>query len=347
MNRPLLLVLALLAGCPSEPPSPEAEAPGASSVATRWLPVERPSARSLLQSPAVTRAGTVADGEVAMTSTTRLDRLLVRPGSPVEVGDPVFEGTAPQVLEAAAAWAGARRRLAVLDDRTAALEAAAAESLVPASAVFEHRATVAGLRAELDRASAVLAAAGVPRDGVAALLDRGRLVARAPVSGVVVEVSGRTGEVIEPGTPVVRIVGSGAPRVEVRSPGTWPQLGALRFVALDGRSLSLAPEPVSSVVDPHDGSRVSWFDPLEDASFEEGVVGTVFAEATDAWQVPAAAVSTSPAGSTVVRRRGELVERVPVEVVTSSGAAAIVRGPFAPGDTVAEDGDLATTEVSS
>lgn len=328
-----------------EPASSEAEtsppAVGAdSSASTRWAAVRPPEDASLLEAPAVARVSADATGDVAVTLRARVERVHVRAGSVVRAGDPIVDVGSPELLEAAAAYGGASRRLAVHASRAEELDALREEGLVERSDVFAQRAAAAELREQRDRAAAILRGAGAdPRDA-SSIVRRGYVTLTSPVAGVVTALRARPGEILEPGgPPFARVVGEAPARIEVRTSEAWPDAASLVFRAVDGRVVELSPDPISSVVDPDDGTRLSWYAPMDEAArFQDGVQGVVrMTAARDVWQVPVDAVAQRTGESWVMRRRGDEVARVDVQVVTSSGATALVRGDLRDGDSVAAD----------
>lgn len=335
MRSTLLFVLAI--GCAGPPPEPEPIAE-ASSAAARWVTVRVPDDASLLSAPAVVRAP-AASGEVSSLARVRVVRLDVEVGSTVAAGDPVLEVAAPELADAAATWARASDQARAHEARAAELQGLRAEGLVPSAQVFEVRARAAELGRERDRAGALLRSAGVEPTEARSLVRTGTLTLRAPVDGVVASLVARVGEIHEPGgEPLARIVGRAAARVEVRTSGPWPAARAVHLVTFDGQRVELSASPVATVVDQADGTRIAWFTPAGDDPLPDGLGGTVFLDPGEGtWEVPLGAVAQSTGQAEVVRRRGGSATRVPVEVLASAGASALVRGDLAEGDAVAAE----------
>jgi multidrug efflux pump subunit AcrA (membrane-fusion protein) len=312
---------------------------GPATAPTRWAAVARPEDRSILEAPAVARVAADASGNVAVTARSRVVRVHARPGSVVEAGDPVVDVAPPELLDAAAAYLGAGRRLQVHAARRDRLEALREEGLVNREQVFAQRAAAAELRAARDEAAATLRAAGVDPRRAAALVRRGHLTLEAPVGGVVTELNARVGEIREPGgAPFARIVGTAPARIEVRTTEPWPEAAQLRFETTAGRLVPLRPTPLATVVDPDDGTRVSWYAPREEVRLPEGLRGVARLTASaEVWEVPVDAVTQRTGESVLVRRRDGAVADVVVEVLSASGATALVHGPLREGDEVAAD----------
>lgn len=333
--------LLLLAACHNEEPesAPKAVSEAAPAADTRWVPVVVPKDASLLEAPAVVRADPEASGQVSSTARARVEKVHVRVGSRVERGAPIVDVLAPEVLRAAATYAGSADRLAFHRERAAELEQLRAEGLVDKARVFEQRMIAAELEASQNEALATLRGAGIDVATARSLAKGGMLTLRAPVAGVIVELNAIPGEIIEAGgPPLARISGEGPIRVEVRTTSVWPGGTSVVLELADGEVIPLAPEPLASVIDPDAGTRIYWFSPTEQRALPNGLRGTVrLAAAAGVWELPAGAVLQVGQSSFVVRRREDGVERVQVDVVSSSGASALVRGPLQSGDRIAAD----------
>lgn len=325
-----------LASCGAPDPEPSTPEAAATSAPTRWVPLRRPDDASLMRAPAVVRAP-LASGEVAAPVRVQVVRLRVQPGTSVAQGDAIVDVTSPELLEAAATYLAARRGARAQQERADLLDGLRAEGLASRSQIFERRAGARALAAERDAAAARLRAAGVAPRSARRLLRTGSIGLRAPVGGLVVALSARVGEIREPGAePLARIRGEGAARIEVRTTEAWPRARELRFESFDGRRVALRTSPLASTVDPDDGTRVSWYAPVEAVALSDGLRGTVhLATPEEVWEVPVGAVAQRTGASELLRLRGSEPERIGVEVVGSSGAAALVRGPLREGDRVA------------
>jgi cobalt-zinc-cadmium efflux system membrane fusion protein len=334
------LILIAVAACAAEqgpPENPEPRPPATAS--SRFIPVRKPDDTSILEAPAIVRASAAAFGEVTPPASLRIARVHVQVGQTVSVGDPIVDAYIPEVLDAAATYLAAGSRARTHEERADQLDALLGEGLIRRAEVFDQRAKAAELRADRLRAIAILRSSGVDPKDASLLLDQGVVTLAAPVAGVVTELSARVGGSYEPGaTPIARVLGEASARVEVRTAQPWPRASSVVFKGGDGRAIALKPEPLASVVVPSDGTTRSWFEPLEAQTFPDGLVGTatVSTEA-DVWEVPASAILQRGDKSLLVRQRGEGTSEVEVEIVTASGASALVRGPLAAGDRVASD----------
>jgi cobalt-zinc-cadmium efflux system membrane fusion protein len=332
------VLLLLTVSCDTAPtPALVEDGPGGSASApTRWVEVRRPTDASLLESPAVARAEE-ATGEVAALVPVQVLRLHARVGSRVTAGDPVVDVTSLELVDAAASYRAATEAAAAETARAEELEALRGEGLAVTDEVFERRATARARERERALAAGRLRALGVaPRDA-AAVVRRGAITLSSPVDGVLVALHARVGEIQADG-PLAVIRGEADARVEVRPGGAWPAAAALAFVAFDGRRVALQPEPIASMVDPEDGTTAYWYAPVDATALPDGLAGAVqLAPGGETWEVPARALAQRTGRSELLRRRGEAVERVTVEVLASSGASAIVRGPLEVGDRIAAE----------
>lgn len=335
---PWLALLAASCGAEQEPADVAPE-PTAGSAPTRWVEVRAPEDRSILEAPAVARVeGAV--GEVAAPARVRVVGLRVRAGTTVRAGDPIVDVTSTELVDAAARRVAASRALGEYTTRAEAIAALRADGLATRAQEFELRSRVMELAAERDRADATLRSAGVEPRAARRLARRGSIPLVAPVDGVVVQLRARVGETVEPGDEALaRILGEGPARIEVRTTRAWPAASGVVFEADDGREVALDPTPLASIVDPADGTRASWYATSEPIALPDGLVGRArVTAADDVWEVPVTAVTQRTGRSELVRRRADgEVERVAVEVLGSSGASALVRGPLAAGDRVAAD----------
>lgn len=335
----IALLCVVLGACSREQaaaPQPESSET-VESVPSRFVEVSRPEDRSIMQAPAIVRASAAASGEVTAPTPLRIARVHVKVGQSVAAGDPVVDVHAPELLDAAAVFLTAAARARAHEERAEQLEALLGEGLALRAQVFEQRTLAADLRASRLQAIALLRSAGVDPEQASALMQSGVVTLRSPVAGIITELSAHPGRSFDSSAiPIARLTGRASARIEVQSAKSWPEATSVVFTASDGRRVLLDPKPVSSAVIPADGTTRAWFDPKEPVELPDGLVGTaeVFA-ARDVWEVPAAAIRQSGELSAVLRRRADRNERVEVEVLTASGASAIVRGPFEPGDLVA------------
>lgn len=336
--RTAVLCIALCACAREQAPSADAEpSQRAESAPSRFVPVSKPEDRSIMQAPAVVRASAPASGEVTAPAPLRIAHVYVKVGQAVAVGDPIVDVHAPDLLDAAAVVLSAAARARAHQERADQLEALLDEGLALRAQVFEQRSMAADLRASRLQAIALLRSAGIDPEQASALMQRGVVTLRAPVAGIVTDLSARPGRSFDPGTtPIARLTGQASARVEVQTAKGWPQATSIVFTASDGRRIVLDPAPVSSVVIPSDGTTRAWFDPREPVELPDGLVGIAeMLAAQDVWEVPAAAIRQMGNQSLVLRRRADRSEPIEVQVITASGASALVRGSFEPGDLVA------------
>jgi membrane fusion protein, heavy metal efflux system len=336
-SRATVVLLTLAACTDSAAPEAEQQPPPAASAFSRFVAISRPVDASILEAPAVVRAESAASGEITAPTPLRIARIHVQLGDLVNAGDAIVDVYAPEVLDAAAAYLATASQSDTHDRRADQLEALLAEGLVDRSEVFQLRARGAELRADRLRAIAILRSSGVDPKDAGKLIERGVVTLRAPVDGIVTELSARVGRSFQPGTTAIaRVMGKALARIEVRTAERWPEASRVVFSAGDGTEIELEPTPMASVVVPEDGTLRSWFGPKDSVALPDGLVGTAkVLAADDVWQVPSGSIRQQDGESVLMRRRGDTTERIGVEVLTASGTSALVRGPFAPGDLVA------------
>lgn len=340
----LALAAALLSGCAAaDDTCREAPAAGPASSPTGWIEVTAPRDLALLEAPARVTRG---DREAVLQPVFRAQivRFHAQPGDRVRAGQPIVDVIMPEVVDAAAVYRGATRRRTVHGARRDKLNRLRGEGLVSEGAIFE----VASLAAESDlqvlAAAATLRAAGVDPAHSGEIVARPALTLSTPIDGVVRDLGGRLGEVVDgQGRSIATIVGEGHPRVEGRFLHEPPAGARLQFMAVDGTTRPLIPVPLGRVVESDDGAVVLWFDVADDRPAFPGLRGTIEVVSDDSSvvQVPAGALQRRDSGLAVVRRRGEEVDEVAVELLASAGAAALVRAREADalvaGDRVADD----------
>jgi hypothetical protein len=99
------------------------------------------------------------------------------------------------------------------------------------------------------------------------------------------------------------------------------------------------------VVESADGTVRTWFEPLAEVALPHGAacrLRVMVDAASGAVAVPAKAVGLRGGKAVVMTRKAGAV--VEVTVLASSGADALVKGPIAPGDEVAAEAPLASSE---
>lgn len=347
--RRLICLCLLAAGCNRAPPPGDDEpAPAAapdaqpSSAPTPWVPVRPPGDTSLLEMPARVLVAAATSGAVAPPFPARLVRVHVRVGERIARGAPVVDVVMPQLVSAAGAYLAARTRVAAYSRRKAQLERLRAEGLTRLAELADVETRLAEARADHETALATLRVAGVAPDAAADVLaSSGAVPLSSPIDGVVVELNGALGETRDPGgPPIARIAGDGPPRIEARLAHPLPAGARFTFITPAGTRYPVRLVSEAPVIDPRDGTRAAWFEPLTPVRLSGGMTARLAIQlptAAGAVVVPASAIGHADGGAFVVRRGDGGPGRVSVEVLSSSGVDALVRGPLRPGDEVAAD----------
>ena len=107
----------------------------------------------------------------------------------------------------------------------------------------------------------------------------------------------------------------------------------------DGQRHELNPTPITSIMDAKTGMHKTWF-ALRDLAVPlgDGMSCTIqWSVNADIWQVPAASVKTSAEGSLLWRLRSGTPQKIPVQILNSSGSSILVKGALTDGDSVAAD----------
>ncbi len=331
-----LAALVLLGACAGETrESPELAAPSE----TRWEEARTPSDLALLEAPARVVPGPLGQARVGAPFSARVLAVHVRAGDRVEIGTPLVDVSMPAVLDAAARWASSGPRRSLRSARRTELASLRSEGLVPTGSVYEQEAQLVDLDAERAQALAVLHAASVRESEAAGVLRTGRVVLTSPIAGLVRSVEATLGETRDPSGPAfVEVASDVAARVEVRFSQAPPEGARFTFHAQGGEEVELG-AIVASLLDPSNGTRVAWLDPVGDARLPAGLAGHVrVVLANDAAvEIPTSALIVTATGAEVERaREGASAERVHVDVVAATPTRAIVRG-VSLGDRIAVD----------
>lgn len=345
-SRAALLVLLLgEVACDAQTPDPaeaepEAEPSPAHETAARWAEVRVPADATLLQAPATVVAAPEARSRLAVPYLSTVVAIPVRAGDSIEAGDPVVELAVPALLEAAAALGGADEQIDTHRRRKDRVDALLDQGLVGAADAFELEARLGELSAERRQALATFRAAGVDPRRRGEVLRRGTMILRSPVTGVVAELAVSPGMVAEPGTPLATVLGRAPARVRVTLREGLPSGLHLEFVGGDGTRFDLRPEPLTTAIEPGLGRTLAWYEPADGVPRPDGLRGRVVArsEHDDLCEIPRDALRLIDGNAWVAREHEGEPQPVPVEVLRSSGTAALVRSEgLRPGDRVAVD----------
>lgn len=320
--RPLVRGLSTLLAVAACQPAP---ATVDTAVARQWVKVRVTEDARPLEGPARVVASPAATRVVTVPFRATVVGVRVREGDLVDAGAPLLDVLMPELLEAAGRLEGARIRLRAWEERGQHLAVLRQDGLARAMEVSEATVREAEALAEVHGARAVLRSAGLRDAEVAPLLSgAGQLTLKAPVDGVVTQVSATPGESREPSAgPLVSISGSGPVRVEARFPRP-PPAGAWHFVDAAGRRSALRLVSRSPTADARDGSFVAWLEPAE--PLVAGTLGRVVssggADALATFLVPAAALRREGAQALLETRRGRVqvvVHRCGEDTCTASG----------------------------
>ncbi|QQR89502.1 MAG: efflux RND transporter periplasmic adaptor subunit [Myxococcales bacterium] len=301
-----------------------------------WYLIRKANTTSVFEAPAVVRAPHASAG-IALAYRGRITALHATVGAKVKKGDAVLDVLCPEVLDAAAVYLSAMQRSVVYKARSERLETLREEGIVDQSRVLEQQKSQAELGIDTKRAAAVLRASGISPDAAKSLLAKGSLTLRAPISGVLTELSARIGEIPDLGSnkPLARIVGESKGRVEVRVLGGFPKADSLSFIDNAGKILALNPEAISQVQSA-DGTWLLWYEFAKEAVFADGLRGRVrINSAVQVFEIPQSMVAEQSGKITVLRDRNNKESHIEIEVIASTDYNAFIRGPLAVGDRIA------------
>jgi multidrug efflux pump subunit AcrA (membrane-fusion protein) len=321
------------------------------------VPVRPAAGLPLLEAPARVLLSPEATAEVVPPFRGRITRIHVRPGQKVARGAPIIDVVMPELLRAAGAYLAAGTRLGAYGKRRAQLQSLRGEGLVRLSDLAEVETHIAEAQADQQAALGTLRAADLSGADAARLLQGGgTLTLRAPIPGVITHVRATLGETHEnTDLPLATIAGEGGVQIEARLGRPLPAGAQVSFISATGTTVPLRSLSSAPVVDPRDGTTLAWFAPAEEAraaGLPGGTQGRLRAVLSDGAPapdgggaapvaIPARALLPDPRGAAVLRRRAGQVAQVAVEVLSTSGTDALVRGDLRPGDEVAADAGLA------
>ena len=328
---------------PEAAPEPAADV-GPKSAETPWVAARAPGGLSLLEAPAELVPPAGAKGAVVPPFSARITKVHVEHGERVDEGAPIADVVMPEVARAAGAFAAAGTRIGAHGKRKAQLEELRKDGLAKLADIAEVEGTLADASAAQQMALATLKIAGLGPKDVAALVNSGGWVTlKSPVAGVVTELDAALGASREPtGAAIARIEGAGAARVEARFSQRPPPGARFVFVGPLGHTTALTLLSEAPSTSGRDGTVAAWFKPAEVIALPHGTLGKVRVSPDPggtAVAIPAAAVTLKDGAAVVFSRKTGAP--LPVKVLSSSGADALVEGDLRPGDEVAADASRA------
>jgi multidrug efflux pump subunit AcrA (membrane-fusion protein) len=270
----------------------------------------------------------------------RIETVHVGPGARVRAGETIFSVAMPEVAAAAASYVSSGLRVGALQRRKAQLESLRGEGLARLQDLSEVEVKLAEAASDERIASATLSAAGLSTDQADGIAKAGgRVPLRSPIDGVVVALDTTAGESCEPSARLARIEAVGSGLLESRLPAALAEAGSFQFVPTSGPGRTAHLASRAPGLDPRDGTVLAWLK-VEGPPLPAGLTGKLRArlgEGSLAVLVPSGALAWSDGHAVVMRRRGEQPEQLPVRVLSSTGADALVVGALQPGDEVAAE----------
>ena len=257
-------MLALAGACKppaaAAPPIDSGVQPRTSAPAP-WVKVRPGHGVVLFEAPAQVLSAPETVAELMAPLRAQVVAISARPGQRVGAGTPLVTVIMPELLRAAFAYQGAGLRLTAYGQRREQLLQLKSDGLLRLAELAETEAHLAEAKAAQLEAQALLQVAGLPPSEAAALGARdGRLSLRSPIAGVVTSVAAMLGHVTDGGA-LVRIVGSGEPRIEARLPPALPENIGFSLCLPHGACMPLRLIERAPLVDSRDGKTLAWFAP--------------------------------------------------------------------------------------
>jgi len=335
------LVLGVTWGCAQPPPVPAAAPPTASSARTAWSQPRPARGAPLTEAPARVLLAPESSAAAGFPFRATITRIAVRPGQRVQRGEVLLEALMPELVQAAGNYEAATLRREAYSRRVAQLQELHQQGMARVFDLAEAEARLAEARAEQQSALALLRAAGQEPSSASSVAQRGTVALRSPVEGIVTSVEVILGETRESTSgALVRVVGEGSARLEARLAHALPEGASFEFSAPGVDALPVRLVSRAPAVDPQDGTTAAWFEPEQPLTLPAGLQGTVRVRAeslAEATRIPARALVLEGGQASVLVRTAEGYRRQPVQVLTTSGAEALVRGELHETDHVAAD----------
>lgn len=346
INARWVLPLAmLLCACGQREETPRVVAESSlKSTETPWVAVRAPEGLSLLEAPAETLPPASEKGAVSPPFAAKVLKVYVEHGQQVDEGAAMVDMVMPELGRAAGAYMAASTRLQAQSKRKAQLESLRKDGLTRLSEIAEVDSAMANALADQQIALATLKIAGLgPKDAAVLSASGGKMTLKSPIGGIVTEIDAVIGETREPSSPpIARVERAGSARVEARFSQKPPANASYAFVGPLGQTIVLRLISEAPSVSGRDGALAAWFEAREPITLPHGTLGKVRVTPDvegKAVAVPASAVKLAEGKPVVVlRKTGDVL---PVKVLSTSGADAIVEGNLVIGDEVAADASLA------
>jgi len=339
------LLFAFLSACDAQKETPRIAAESTpKSAETPWVAARAPQGLSLLEAPAETLPPASAKGAVSPPFAAKVLKVHVEHGQTVDEGAAIADVVVPELGRAAGAYVAASTRVSAQSKRKTQLETLRKEGLTRLSEIAEVDSAMANAIADQQMALTTLKIAGLgPKDVAALSASGGRMTLKSPIGGIVTDIDAVLGETREPSSaPIARVERAGSARVEARFSQKPPADASYVFVGPLGQTIALKLISEAPSVSGRDGAVAAWFEASESMTWPHGTLGKVrvtLEAKSRAVAVPAAAVKLVDGKPIVVLRKTG--NALPVKVISTSGADAIVEGDLVIGDDVAADASVA------
>ncbi|MEF3366696.1 efflux RND transporter periplasmic adaptor subunit [Methylocystis sp. 9N] len=323
-------------------------------------PVEQESSLGELVVPGVVAVPPQQLRIVAAPAAGLIETLLVAPDEDVKAGDPIATLKSSELVEAQRAFLHALADANLATEKLRRDEQLFKERIISERRLIVTRAEATQARSALEERRQILALAGMTEEEIATLQrDRkfaSALNVRAPISGVILQRHGTTGERVQASAPLVTIARLDPIWVNLQVPlGRAAALESVDRVHLPiagidgdliriGRTVDLATQSVTAVAEFRPGRS-----PLRPGQAVQALL-RVRGGSGSQWRVPADAVVSHQNHNWVFVRAPEGFVATPVTLVSETPQFASVQGQFKPGDRVATRGlltllaELAETE---
>lgn len=323
-------------------------------------PVEPESSLGELVVPGVVAVPPQQLRIVAAPAAGLIETLLVAPDEDVKAGDPIATLKSSELVEAQRAFLHALSDANLATEKLRRDEQLFREHIIAERRLIVTRAEATQAHSAFEERKQILALAGMTQEEIATLQRDRKLASslnvRAPISGVILQRHGTTGERVQASAPLVTIARLNPIWVNLQVPlGRAAALESVDRVHLPiagidgdliriGRTVDLATQSVTAVAEFRPGR--SSLRPGQAVQAILRVKGGTGSQ----WRVPADAVVSHQNHNWVFVRTPEGFVATPVTLISETPQFASVQGQFKAGDRVATRGlltllaELAETE---
>lgn len=287
--------------------------------------------------------------ERSVTAATNsvIEQVLVGEGQTVRANAPLLVVNSPELGQLQLAALEAANRAQLAKDALARDNELFADGFIAQRRLRETQAAAQETAAGLNQARSALMLAGLSQSAIDQIINTGKvsnqITLTAPTNGVVVDVTIKPGMRVAEATLLLRIVRLDTLWVDIQIPSqlatSWKAGSSIHLTnGLEAKVLSFSPLTNGTQTRLLRGVISKGTDATHPGEFVQAELPVV---ANGTWDIPLAALARDEDKSYVFIRRKDAFVATPVEVLSSGGQRAQVRGEFAAGDRMASTSVIA------